>query len=165
MCTIRPRLPQVWGVNLYCARASLHGYGLLAMLRTITSTVRQHSPIWHNPCTGCGVSFERERSSRVLSSQPPQAPDKVAKPCRGFTICGSGGQQDSDHGGQRIVPPAADPVSNRMVGRILDTWRSINRSAQAPRVSSRELSQGLAENAEAYRPRRSPKQHNLSTGI
>ncbi|KAQ33314.1 hypothetical protein BA63_04078, partial [Mycobacterium tuberculosis NRITLD38] len=37
MCTIRPRLPPFRGKLTYCARASLHGYGLWQSLRTINA--------------------------------------------------------------------------------------------------------------------------------
>ncbi|WP_230871422.1 PE family protein [Mycobacterium canetti] len=49
------------------------------------------------------------------------------------------------------VPPAADPVSNRMVGRILEHMAQYQQISSQALEYLRGFSQGLAENAEAYR--------------
>ncbi|WP_234714378.1 PE family protein [Mycobacterium tuberculosis] len=56
-----------------------------------------------------------------------------------------------------IVPPAADPVSNRMVGRILEHM------AQYQQISSQALEylRGFSRERRGVSARRSPKQHNL----
>ncbi|MDN8999695.1 PE family protein, partial [Staphylococcus aureus] len=47
-----------------------------------------------------------------------------------------------------IVPPAADPVSNRMVGRILEHMAQYQQISSQALEYLRGFSQGLAENAE-----------------
>ncbi|KBA81820.1 hypothetical protein AP50_04086, partial [Mycobacterium tuberculosis H1249] len=134
----------------YCARASLHGYGLWQSLRTI-NTDSATAQTDGTPLARMRGVFERERSSRVFYLHNPQALDNAAKSVSGIHDLWLADSKTAITVVNAIVPPAADPVSNRMVGRILEHMAQYQQISSQALEYLRGFSQGLAENAEAYR--------------
>ncbi|MET2789154.1 PE family protein, partial [Mycobacterium tuberculosis] len=110
----------------------------------------QHKPTAH-PLHGCGVSLRGSEVAVSFIFTTPQALDNAAKSVSGIHDLWLADSKTAITVVNAIVPPAADPVSNRMVGRILEHMAQYQQISSQALEYLRGFSQGLAENAEAYR--------------